>query len=297
MNATIPLSLLELFVAVAESSSLSAASKKLAMSKATVSRGLSRLEDLVGAELLHRTTRQVSLTTAGAALFERAAPHVDALRQALDTMPEQLDEPAGELRITAPTDFGVQVLPEIITRFSLRYPRVRFDVHVTNRRVDLVAEGFDLAIRGVGPTMDDSSLIMRVLTPIEPGFFASPSYLARHGVPRTVEDPGHVWAFLRMDMTAFGIPESVKPQFLCGDFFFIRELLRAGAAIGRLPTYLAAPYVLSGELTRVLPDAGPRTGGRLVLLHAPHRNLPRKVTAFRDFLIETLQARPLAVPT
>ena len=271
MNETIPLSLLELFVATAESSSLSAAAKQLSMSKSTVSRGLSRLEELVGAELLHRTTRQVSLTTAGAALFERAAPHVESLRQALDSMPEQLDVPAGELRITAPTDFGIQVLPEIIARFSHRHPQVRFDIHVTNRQVDLVAEGFDLAIRGVGPTMKDSSLIMRVLSPIEPGFFAAPSYLARHGVPRTIEDPGHIWAFLKPDMTAFGIPDTVSPRYVCGDFFFIRELLRSGAAIGRLPSYLAAPFVMTGELTRVLPDTGPRGGGRLVLLYAPQR--------------------------
>src|SRR5262245_31868470 len=117
MNETVALDLLQAFVAVAETSSFSAAAERLGTSKATVSRAIAKLEEGVGAELVHRTTRQVALSTAGTALYERAAPHLAALQKSVCTLPELEEAPSGELKITAAIDIGATLLPEVVARF------------------------------------------------------------------------------------------------------------------------------------------------------------------------------------
>src|SRR5262252_4971609 len=142
MVATIDFALVGPFLAVADTASFSAAAKAMGVTKGTVSRAVARLEASVGAELFHRTTRQVALSTAGAALYERTAPHLAAIRQALGTLPEREERPSGELRITAPTELGSTLLAEVVAEFTARYPEVRVDAHLTNRKVDIVGEGF-----------------------------------------------------------------------------------------------------------------------------------------------------------
>jgi DNA-binding transcriptional LysR family regulator len=294
MAGTIDFNLLALFVAVAETSSFSKAARQLGLPKSTLSRGIARLEELVGAELLHRTTRHVSLSTAGAALYERTAPLLVELRRAVGTLPESEEQPSGELRITAPIDVGVMILSDVIARFTLRFPSVRVDVRLTNRQVDLVAEGFDLAIRGSVEQLRDSSLVVRHLSPVEIQLFAAPTYLARRGTPHTLGDPDHDWVLFRHpSLQRLAGARDVKPRVSCDDFAFAREALRAGAGVGWLPTFVAEPLVAAGELARVLPSQRHRFGA-LALLHPPGKHLPRKVTAFRDLLLETVKARPLA---
>ena len=118
--ATTPLDfgLLAMFAAVAEETSFSKAARRLGITKGTVSRGIARLEDDVGAELIHRTTHKVSLSTAGTALYERTAPHLSALERAFGELPERAEQPSGELRMTAPHDFAAMVLPELISQFG-----------------------------------------------------------------------------------------------------------------------------------------------------------------------------------
>ena len=288
MNETVALDLLQAFVAVAETSSFSAAAERLGTSKATVSRAIAKLEEGVGAELVHRTTRQVALSTAGTALYERAAPHLAALKKSVCTLPELEEAPSGELKITAPIDVGATLLPEVVARFALRYPAVRVDAWITNRVVDLVGEGFDLAIRAGGVKQKDSSLVVRSLSAVDVLFFASPTYLARRGQPREAGDAAHDWIQFRKPL---GTPLKTA-RVVCDDFFFLRETLRAGAGIGPLPTFLAEPLVKSGELVSVLPSFH-QTGGSFVLAYPSARKMPRKVTAFRDVVLETLRLRPL----
>jgi molybdenum-dependent DNA-binding transcriptional regulator ModE len=123
-------------VAVAETGSFSEAARRLELPKSSVSRGVASLEAWVGAPLLHRTTRHVSLSTAGAALYERAAPLLASLKEAVGTLPEREEGPSGELRLTAPHDMGATFLPEVIARFTAPYPSVRVDCRLTNRNVD-----------------------------------------------------------------------------------------------------------------------------------------------------------------
>ncbi len=296
MSGTIPLDLVGLFVAVADAGSFSAAASRLAMPKSSVSRGIARLEAAVGAQLLHRTTRRVALSTAGTAVYERSAPLLRSLREALGTLPEQEELPSGDLRITAPHDLGAVFLAELVPGFVRRYPGVRVDVRLTNRRVDIVAEGFDLAIRAFGAArMPDSSLVTRKLAMVETQLFAAPAYLARRGTPRSPEEArAHDWVQFRREwpVKAFGL-EAVG-NIVADDFLFVRNALRAGAGLGPLPAFLAQRDLARGELVRVLPRlAGP--AGRLALVHSRAQHLPRKVTAFRDYLLDAASTRPLGL--
>ncbi|MCY1083222.1 LysR family transcriptional regulator [Archangium lansingense] len=291
------LNLLGLFVAVAETGSFSEAARKLGLPKSSVSRGVVSLEASVGTQLLHRTTRHVSLSTAGAALYERAAPLLASLKEAVGSLPEREEAPSGELRLTAPHDMGATFLSEVIARFTARYPSVRVDCRLTNRNVDLVAEGFDLALRAAGTKLADSSLMVRRLGALDVQLFASPMYLARRGTPRTPEDlTEHDFVAFRglKYLSELGISEK-HARVLADDMLFIREAVKAGAGIAVLPTFLAQADVTSGQLVRVLPRyTQPST--TLVMLHPRAQHVPRKVSAFRDFLLEFLKGRPLSAP-
>src|SRR5689334_9766773 len=142
MAATIDLALLATFVEVADASSFSGAARLLSTTTATVSRTIAKLEEAVGSRLFHRTTRRVSLTTAGKALHERTAAHVRALGHATRELPERQTEPAGELKLTAPYDLGATFLGGVIARFVALYPKVQVHAELGSRSVDLAAEGF-----------------------------------------------------------------------------------------------------------------------------------------------------------
>jgi len=285
--------LLAAFVAVAEETSFSKAAKRLGVTKGTVSRAIARLEDVVGAELVHRTTHKVALSTAGTALYERTAPHVAALDRAVGTLPERSEQPSGELRVAAPHDFAAIVLPELIAQFLLRYPGVRVDLRVSNARVDLVAERFDLAIRALVGKQADSTLTVRRLGVGVGGFYASPSYLARRGEPETFGDPQHAWVLLPGMLRLLHPPKDFRPRILVDDLLTLRNLVSEGAGIGLLPSFVAERYVAEGRLQAVaLPS--PLGAATLAIVYPSSGQVPRKVIAFRDFVIERLKARPLA---
>jgi DNA-binding transcriptional LysR family regulator len=282
--------LLAIFIAVADETSFSKAARKLGIGKGTVSRAIAELEGVVGAELLHRTTHQVALSTAGTALYERTAPHLAALDLAMEKLPERAEQPSGELRMTAPQDLGVLLLPELLTQFALRYPEISVDVRLTNRRVDLVGEGFDLAIRASADKLADSSLTARRLGASELRYYAAPSYVARRGEPQKVGDARHDWVMFRTQMPK---NTGAKPRFISDDFLLVRELLQQGAGVGALPVFVADASVSNGSLVQVLAGQRSRSAGGFFLVYPSSGQVPRKVTAFRDFLLERLCARPI----
>jgi DNA-binding transcriptional LysR family regulator len=274
---------LRVFVAVAEARSFTAAASRLRMPKSSVSREISRLEADTGVRLLHRTTRQVTPTSAGQALLERVGPLLAGLEQAVTEARQQV-EPAGLLRVTAPVDLGAALLAGIVARFVARYPDVRVEARLTNQVVDLVAEGIDVALRVSTDQLRDSSLTARRLGNLALDLFASPRYLARRGTPRAVED------LAEHDVVAF--PGDERARIVADDMFFVREALRGGAGIGLLPSFLAEEDLESGALVRVLPELSRRTGTVwFVTPHAAHP--PRAVVAFRDLLADALKRRPL----
>jgi DNA-binding transcriptional LysR family regulator len=286
MAVTIDVALLATFVEVADGASFSAAARALGTTTATVSRSVAKLEASVGSRLFHRTTRRVSLTTAGTALYERTASHLRALTHAAKELPEQQIEPAGTLKLTAPYDLGATFLGSVIARFIALHPKVQVEAEFSSRVVDVTAEGFDVALRGDSAKHKDTSLTARRL--VERGelsLYAAPSYLARRGSPRGLASPDHDWLVAGPLRRAFQFPAAITPRIVANDFLFLRGVAASGGGIAMLPSFIAQPYVASGDLVRVLPSVKVNVGG-LVMLYSSTRPLARKVAAFRDFLVD-----------
>jgi DNA-binding transcriptional LysR family regulator len=199
--------------------------------------------------------------------------------------------------VTAPVDLGELFLVEVVTRYTARYPAVSVDLHLTGRLVDLVAEGFDVALR-VAATLRDSTLVVRKAAPIVLQVYASPLYLARRGTPRAEADlAAHEWVVFRSGPQKLRVaaprgeaPPGTSGRIVCDDLLFVRDAVRSGAGLGWLPTFVAAPDVEAGTLTRVLPRLE-RAAGALHVVTPAARHVPRKVTAFRDLVLEHLKAR------
>lgn len=289
------LNLLTTFAAVAETRSFSLAAKKLGLPNSSVSRSIARLEEITAAQLFHRTTRRVALSQAGTELYDRVLPSLQRLASAVRELPDSGQEPVGELRITGPADPSAFFLSETCVRFTTRYPNAKVDLTLTNRRVDLVAEGFDMGIRvGPGP-LQDSSLIARKLAPIHVQLYASPAYLARHGAPRVPRDlDRHEWVVFRPGpkrlVLGGGIEVTPRGRIQSDDMGFTHAVLCAGGGIGFLPQWLAEKDVAAGTLVPVLPRHG-QSSGHIYLLYPGGGRVPSKVTAFRDLMIEVLKAR------
>ncbi len=295
---------LDVFVRVFEAESMSAAARVLGVPKSTVSRAVGRLEDAMKVRLLQRTSRALSPTDVGRALFDEARPHVHALRGAGDVVSALVDTPRGLLRVTAPNDLAYVFLAEAFTRFLDRYPEVSLEVSLTQRTVDLVAEGFDVALRA--GVLRDSTLVARKLGESEGALFASPSYLARRGTPTSIEAlDAHEHVLFRplrgrsrytLDAVAPGSRKTrtsveVRGRLGADDFSFVRSALLAGAGIGLLPMLIASEALCAGQLVRVLPEWIWR-GGSLSVMHASGRHVPRKIVVFRDFLVEAFRDLP-----
>jgi DNA-binding transcriptional LysR family regulator len=289
------LNLLAIFVVVAESASFSAAAKKLGVIRSSVSRSVAALEQELGVQLFSRTTRQLGMTQAGRVLYGKAAPQLASLKEAVGALPESEELLSGTLRVTAPLDIGSLVMPAPLAAFSLRYPALQLDMRLTNRTVDLVADGFDAALRVLSPRRDDSSLIARKLTGLEMNVFANPVYLARAGTPRSIEDAAsHAWVtFSHWKFSGALLPlAKVKPRWIADDLSFVANAVVAGVGLGLVSTFLVREHVAAGTVVRVLPRVSVSAGG-LYLVHPPARHVPRKVTSLREFLVEHFGRHPL----
>jgi DNA-binding transcriptional LysR family regulator len=298
---TIDLNALPLFKTLAETCSFSATAKQHRHPKSKVSRDIAALESALGLRLFHRSTRKVSLSTAGAAFLDRVSSSLHALQTATADWPEQQEEPAGRIRVTAPTDLGGAVLAEIATRFSRRYPAVELEMHLTNRAIDLVAEGFDLALRIATKPLKDSALVGKKSGEVRLLLYAAPSYLARTKLPRTPQDLAHhSWVRFGSERTLKLASQNeiehvqIRGNLQSSDMLFIHEALCQGAGIGVLPTFLANDSVAAGRLTQVLPRWSAPSGS-LWILHHRAKVEPRKITAFREFVLESICNRPLGL--
>jgi DNA-binding transcriptional LysR family regulator len=283
------------FVRVAEGGAFTAAARVLGVPKSTVSRALARLEKQLGVRLVQRTTRALALTDAGRAYYERVRGAVAGLADATADVVDMGTEPRGTIRITAPLDIGEALLGEVIVRFTEKYPQVRFEVSLTSRVVDLVAEGFDLAVRA--SPLADSTLVARKLLASDLGLFATKAYLARRGTPATVADlASH--DFIKFRATTLGSrvvlfgPDGVEEQVdVSGpvetdDMLFVQRLIQLGAGIGLVPVFFnaCAKHVAQQGLVRVLPEWAMRAGGVNVVAPSA-RHEPRRVRLFREFLL------------
>jgi DNA-binding transcriptional LysR family regulator len=300
--ATIDLSDLGVFVAVVEAASFSRAAARLGLPKSSVSRAIARLEDASGASVLHRTTRQVALSTAGRALYERVREQIASLRDATSELPELAEELSGKIRVTSVVDLS-EFFAEVIDRFVGRYPGVDVDLRLTNEYVDLIGEGIDVALRFSTRRLKDSTLNARKLCPSYVQLYASPSYVARQGLPRTPRDlERHTWVVhrhaARLHLEGAGpatlVDTRAEARVECDDFTFLREALVRGWGIGILGHFQAEPYLASGKLVRVLPKWWSLVSNFWAIWPGP-RQPPRKVSALLETVDDALRNNPFAV--
>jgi DNA-binding transcriptional LysR family regulator len=286
---------LRLFVEVAEAGSLTAAAGRLGLPKSTVGRAIGRLERELGVALVRRLPRGAELTEHGRQLRDLALPHVTGLRDVALALGSGSLEPYGALRITAPVDIGQLVLGRLLPRFIELYPKVALEVDLTTRFVDVLGEGFDVALRVSSRPLPPSSLRVRKIAGVVVELYAAPDYARRHRLPERPEQLGaheHVLfqavrgrSRILLEGRGRAREVAVVGRVGANDFFFVREAIVAGAGIGPLPWFVARSEIEAGRLVRVLP--GYRLpGATLYWLQAPVRPVPRKLEALRDFLLE-----------
>lgn len=282
------------FARVVEAGSFTAAASALGVRKSSVSRSVAALEADLGIRLLQRTTRKLSMTDAGRAYYQRARDALTGLDEAREAVSSLGAEPLGLVRVTAPVDFAGD-LAAVANAFLGEHPRVRLEVFLTARYVDLVKEGFDLAVRAGALT--DSSLLARKLGDSDLALFASPSYLERAGRPRRLADLArHECILYRAGGGAstwrLGGPRgeeqvSVHGRVDADEFAFVRAMALAGFGIALAPVLMLAPLARSGELERVLPRYALRSSPVHVVW--PSRRFePAAVALFREAIARAL---------
>lgn len=281
------------FAKVVEAGSFTAAAGQLGLSKSAVSKAVSALEDRLGARLLNRTTRRLALTEVGRAFYERCARIVAEAEEAELAVTHLQDSPRGTLRVNAPVSFGVLHLGPALAAFMPTVPELKVDLAFTDRYVDLIEEGVDVAIRIAGDLVD-SSLIARKLADNEMVVAASPAYWDRAGRPgRPEELAGHrcityaysrnpnEWPFADPDGRRYTVRVSGDLHTNNGDVSLCAAV--AGLGVIRLPRFICGPKLASGELEAVLADAAPPRAA-IYAIYPHNRHLSAKVRVFVDFL-------------
>lgn len=283
---------LETFLLVADSGSFSVAAERSRQSKGSVSKQIKQLEEDLGVRLLQRTTRRVSLTDTGRAYLQRCREALGLLEEAEREAGHETAQARGQLRVNAPMSFGVRHLAPLLADYRAAHPDVAVELSLNDRRVDLVEEGYDLAIR-IG-VLEDSSLVARRLADCRMVVCAAPNYLARRGRPSTPDDllehdclcysytfQGETWPLVGAD----GKRVAIRPRgpLIANNGDALAVAAVSGMGIVLQPSFIVAPDLRAGRLERVLPGYEVPTL-QVSALYAPGRYLPLKVRSFIDFL-------------
>jgi DNA-binding transcriptional LysR family regulator len=289
------------FAQVVDSRSFSAAAVRLGLSKSAVSKQIAKLEDRLGARLLNRTTRTLSPTDAGQDFYERCLRVVREVEEAERAITHLSAEPRGLLRLSAPASFGREYLAPLVPEMLARWPELRIEALFEDRFVDVVAEGFDLVIRIT--RLQDSSLVARRIASCRRVVCAAPSYLERHGVPRTPAEllqhdcilysyatDQNEWEFLGPD----GRLETVRVdgRLRANNAEVTLAALLAGAGLALSPDFIVGPDIAAGRLVPLLTDYD-NPFGAIYAVWPHNRNLAPKVRAVVDFLVERFATEPI----
>ncbi|MCM7277255.1 LysR family transcriptional regulator [Enterobacter bugandensis] len=284
----------EVFITVVEHGSFTAAAVALSTTPSVLSRAVSRLEVRLGRQLLQRTTRRVGLTEAGRIYLEQARSAFSLLDEAERDGRGQEGDLTGRVRISVPTTFGHYCLPPLLARFSRQYPRVKVELNITNRNVDLIAEGFDLAIR-LGQ-MPDSGFVARKLQDAALLLVASPAYLQRMGMPQTLDElqqhtclpfimprTGRIapWVFRVGERDVDWLPASTIET--SDDVLGVVSLAECGMGICQSYEFIVRERIQRGQLVEVLPQLRGRSRP-FSLIYAPHRRQSAATRAMIDLL-------------
>lgn len=295
---TMDLPAIQAFVKVVQAGNFTRAADAMNTQKAHLSRVISQLESELGVRLLERTTRALSLTEVGREFFERAVGILASVEDAQRAIQKSQGDPRGTLRLTCGVEFGMIAVSDWINRYLQRHPLVQVDADFTNRIVDIVHEGFDLAIR-VGP-LTDSTLAARKLGELVYGLFASPDYLAQRCPPMTPADlAGHdMLAFTGGSrQTSFRLQQgsqqknvALNPRLKANNVFAVRDAAVAGLGVAQLPLIVANPPLHEGKLQPVLANwALPTAPVHAVFASA--RYLTPKVRSFIDLAVDTMKSQ------
>ena len=280
------------FARVVDAGGFSEAARRMGTSKSGVSKAIARLETSLGARLLNRSTRKLSVTEIGAAFYEHCARICDEAAQAAEIAGQLQSEPSGILRITAPVSFGRLHVAPAVVEYLERYPIVKMEMSVTDRVVDLVDEGFDLAIRIASEP--HPHLVARELAPARRVICATPRYFERHGIPETPADlerhncllytrvsPHAAW---RLRGAQGEIKVAVNGSLKVDDDDALSQAVLSGLGIALLPTFIIGRELQAGHLRSVLSDYVPFER-RIYSVRLPNVRLPVKVRGFIDFLV------------
>ena len=294
------LSDIAVFVQVVESGSFTAAADRLGVSKSVVSKYVSRLEERLGARLLNRTTRRLSLTEVGSVFYERSREGLATIEDAELEVSRLQSRPSGTLKLNTPMSFGVMHVAPALPEFLRAYPDVSVDVSLDDRKVDVIEEGFDLSVRI--SELPDSSLVARRLATCRHAVVAAPEYLETHGAPGHPEDlvrhnvisyryqdSVRSWLFRGPDGGSITVPVSGRLQM--NNSLALREAMLAGVGIARTPTFLAGEDIRAGRLVPLLTEYDALEVS-IFLVYPQRRHLSPKVRAFMEFMAERISDPP-----
>ncbi|MEH6567108.1 MAG: LysR family transcriptional regulator [Halopseudomonas sp.] len=285
---------LQAFCAVIEFGSISAAARQLAETKGGISRRISRLEARLGAALLARTPRAVSATEEGTAFYLKARDALSLLSEAANDARQSGSVPRGHLRITAPMDMGMEILPPVLVRFRAMHPQISVELLLTDSTLDLAANRIDLALRATPGNLPSMNYRASTLSAFALRLYAAPSYLVADGTPQNPPQlPLHSLVGCRelsatnslqlTDSRGRNSELLVNPSVRTSDYASTHRLLLAGAGIGALPDLVAAGSLASGLLQPVLPDWHINRG-TLYAISLGGAEAPARVRVFRDYL-------------
>jgi len=286
------------FARIVGTGSLSAAARDLGMSPALVSRRLAALEGRLGVRLINRTTRSLHLTDEGAAYYETCTRLLAEIEEADAAVSAGRADPRGILRVALPASFGNQHVAPLVPRFAARYPDVQIALSLSDRNVNVVEEGFDLAVRIAD--LADSSLAARKLAPNRRVVCASPAYLRRHGAPRTPQDLAKHnclatdfamnWDYRAPDGKSGSV--RIAGRYACDNWEVLREWALAGLGIALKSTWDVRRHLEDGSLVSLLPGYTFASDVAIYAVYPHRRHLPAKTRAFIEFLAESFGPEP-----
>jgi DNA-binding transcriptional LysR family regulator len=285
-----------LFARVVEAGSFAAAARGLGQTRAAVSKQIARLESRIGAQLLNRTTRRMSLTEVGKEFYARCARIAQEAEEAERDVASLQGAARGRLRISVPVTFGRRYIAPLVAEFLDRYPEVQIELALSDQVPDLIEAGFDVAIRIA--SLADSTLIARRLAPSHHAVCATPGYFARHGKPATPDELAEHNCLLYSNLETpqrwrfkDGKTVRVSGNFTVDHGESLRQAALDGLGVAYMPSFLVGPDIATGSLEAVLPEYV-ESRQKVYAVYPRNRNLAPKVRAFVDFLVEEFEPLP-----
>ena len=288
------------FVQVVDCGSFTAAAERLELTRSVISKYVSRLEDRLKVRLLNRTTRRLSLTEAGQIFYERSQHGLGEIEAAAAEVAKLQATPRGRLKINAPMSFGILHIAPAMAEFQLQYPEVQLDMNLDDRQIDLVEQGYDVAIRIA--ELPDSSMVATRLARCHHVVCASSDYIERYGAPRTpddlrrhnilsyrYQDSPNEWRFLSPDGRYSSVP--VAGSIEMNNSLALRQAVLSGAGIILTPTFIVGEDIAAGILVKLLPEYRAKEVA-IYAVYTGRRHLTPKVRAFIDYMKKRLSDPP-----